>query len=273
MFASRTEYKPLPEGDDEEQESEGRPTQPPSKQRWKDVLLCILLAATIALAVPKLFRWTSARSDVDHSYRSVPLPFDSASPLTESTVYGDTKPIWTRYDWWSPYSSPRASEAAAVDRAWDAILPAHGVVAVDRAWASAQQLPDTIRLPSDDSKGVYIVDAYHQLHCLTIMRRTFYEMARGEPLSHAATHTNHCFDSLRQYVMCGSPGDTLLYSWGRNITGDGQRRQCRDWRRLRDWAKEHTACYKDTEHPVPVLQHFGHCHDGTDGMELAPIAP
>jgi len=30
----------------------------------------------------------------------------------------------------------------------------------------------------------------------------------------------HCFDSLRQYVMC-TAGDTLLHSWGRNTTGDG----------------------------------------------------
>ena len=50
--------------------------------------------------------------------------------------------------------------------AWDAIIPAHGLVAVDYKWAIDKRLPDTISLPSDKSKGVYIIDAYHQLHCL-----------------------------------------------------------------------------------------------------------
>ena len=92
-------------------------------------------------------------------------------------------------------------------------------------------------------------------------------MARGEPLSHNAGHANHCFDSIRQYVMC-TAGDTLLYSWGRNVTGDGQERQCRDWGKLRDWAKEHTACYRDTEKPVSLREHWGHCHEGTDGIDM-----
>ena len=65
--------------------------------------------------------------------------------------------------------------------------------------------------------------------------------------------------------MC-TAGDTLLYSWGRNITGDGQFRKCRSWSALRDWATEHTACYRDSITPIPVNEHFGHCDDGTDGL-------
>ena len=99
------------------------------------------------------------------------------------------------------------------------------------------------------------------------MRKLFYELARGEPLSYPIGHANHCFDSIRQYVMC-TAGDTLLYSWGQNVAGDGQMRQCRDWNTLRDWAKEHTACYSDAEGAVLIEDHFGHCHEGTDGIEL-----
>lgn len=53
-----------------------------------------------------------------------------------------------------------------IDQAWDSIIPSHGIVAVDRQWAIEKQLPASMSLPSDPSKGVYIIDAYHQIHCL-----------------------------------------------------------------------------------------------------------
>ena len=37
---------------------------------------------------------------------------------------------------------------------------------MDREWAAQQQWPLTMYLPSDRSKGVYLLEAYHQLHCL-----------------------------------------------------------------------------------------------------------
>ena len=67
--------------------------------------------------------------------------------------------------------------------------------------------------------------------------------------------------------MC-TAGDSLLYSWGRNITGDGQFRKCRNWSALRDWATERSACYRDSTTPIPLKEHFGHCDDGTDGLFL-----
>ena len=37
---------------------------------------------------------------------------------------------------------------------------------MDRDWAAVQNWPVSMRLPSDPSKGVYLLEAYHQLHCL-----------------------------------------------------------------------------------------------------------
>ena len=65
--------------------------------------------------------------------------------------------------------------------------------------------------------------------------------------------------------MC-TAGDTLLYTWGRNETGDGQLRKCRDWTALRDWATANSACYRDSVDAIPINDHFGHCDDGTDGI-------
>lgn len=64
------------------------------------------------------------------------------------------------------YSSRIQEQNKAVDELWDDILPAHGIVAVDYRWAAERRMPATMSLPSDPSKGVYVIDAYHQLHCL-----------------------------------------------------------------------------------------------------------
>ncbi|KAF7853642.1 hypothetical protein EAF04_010633 [Stromatinia cepivora] len=116
---------------------------------------------------------------------------------------------------------------------------------------------------------VYVIDAYHQLHCLVIVRKTFYEILRGETsFTYPIGHSNHCFDSFPQDIQCAA-GDTLLYSWGLNTSGDGQERQCRDWNVLRDWATEHNACYEDGEELRLLLDHFGHCSAAkADGLDV-----
>lgn len=182
-------------------------------------------------------------------------------------------------EWWSLYSVEHENQTAAADSAWEAMQPAHGFVAVDPEWAEERQLLPSMKLPSDNSKRVYILEAYHMLHCLVIqlrtislctlmgsqkiMRKTFYELLRGQPPSFKLGHTSHCFDALRQNIMCNAD-DTLLYTFGRAKAGDGQPRKCRDWNVLRDWATEHTACY--LEHESKEGGHFFRCDNGEDGL-------
>lgn len=93
------------------------------------------------------------------------------------------------------------------------------------------------------------------------------EIAAGKPPSIAIEHSRHCFDSLLQYVVCGTDGDTLLYTWGKNTTGNGQPRNCIDWSSRRNWAKDNTACYVDGDHPMRLIAHFNHCENDDDGIE------
>lgn len=176
---------------------------------------------------------------------------------------------WVQFQWMSEvYSSSDSGSTDAVNAAWDQIVPAHGIVAVDHEWAAKHNLPASMSLFSDRSKGVYIIDAYHQVHCLTVIRKTFTELANGQTPSIPTGHSRHCFDSLLQYIVCGTSGDTLLYTWGRNITGDRQVRKCIDWNSRKMWAKENTACYKDFDHPVRLIDHFNHCENDDDGIKL-----
>ena len=71
--------------------------------------------------------------------------------------------VWNRFYWNTDWSSSNHSSS---DHLWEAIRPSHGIVALDRAYAEQNGLAEAMYLPSDHSKGVYLLEAYHQLHCL-----------------------------------------------------------------------------------------------------------
>ena len=77
----------------------------------------------------------------------------------------EIKTTWANL-WWHTAYSPKGKNHTESDALWEQILPSHGFVAVDRQWADEHQWPVSMYLPSDHSKGVYLLEAYHQLHCL-----------------------------------------------------------------------------------------------------------
>jgi hypothetical protein len=70
---------------------------------------------------------------------------------------------WKRFNWWTEYSDKNFTETDAL---WDDINPAHGFISVDRSWAKSQYWPETMPMPKDSSKSVYLLEAYHLLHCV-----------------------------------------------------------------------------------------------------------
>lgn len=70
---------------------------------------------------------------------------------------GETR--WRQFQWnTNIYSSANPQDEAYINAAWDQIVPAFGIVAVDHEWAAEHKLPASMSLPSNASKGVYIVD-------------------------------------------------------------------------------------------------------------------
>lgn len=76
-------------------------------------------------------------------------------------------------------------------------------------------------------------------------------------------HITHCLDALRGDVICQAD-DTPRYT---TITKSpesavGQIRQCRDWKKLEEWAKDHTSCYNyissEADH-INQLERFKFC--------------
>ena len=97
-----------------------------------------------------------------------------------------------------------------------------GVVAVDQETIAKQGLTETIVFPWDPTKRVYIVIAFHQLHCLVRMRshlilivslissqkllyQTLTSVYNGEDLQKPVyEHCVHCLDQLRQDTECNA---------------------------------------------------------------------
>ncbi|KAL4939928.1 hypothetical protein BDV06DRAFT_230777 [Aspergillus oleicola] len=218
-------------------------------QRWKYILLPL---ASLLYIYPFVF--------TIRNYHSVSAPRNYAQTNSLRTV-------WKPLHWNTEYSPQNHSDADAL---WDAINAAHGIIAVDRAWAGKQNWPGSMALPDDASKGVYLLEAYHQLHCLKILRLTFWEAVDGRPYTHhPSRHMEHCFDYLRQVVQCNAD-NTPLYTFGAFRAGDGQVHECRDWNELHDYAKENSACYRDSVVGIPLKEHFGFCEGAAvDGLEGA----
>lgn len=52
------------------------------------------------------------------------------------------------------------------DEAWEAIDFNAGMVAIDDKEANELGIPLSQRFPWDESKGIYLINGYHNLHCL-----------------------------------------------------------------------------------------------------------
>ncbi|KAJ5797337.1 uncharacterized protein N7503_006633 [Penicillium pulvis] len=96
---------------------------------------------------------------------------------------------------------------------------------------------------------------FHQLHCLHAIVVSYYtaiedaDVARGgqrpdEFLEETGTrmaqsHVRHCFDYIRQTLMCGADTNLEVLDYETRATsGWGQKRQCRSYHEVYEWAEK-----------------------------------
>jgi hypothetical protein len=130
------------------------------------------------------------RQEDNNQSKNEEAPLDYAIAPVIPTQY---KPFL----WNTKYSS---EDQIAQDEMWNSIVWTHGLIAVDQEWAKSQNWPETMARPNNGSQAVYLLEAYHEIHCLRVMRQMFKEsLDSPAPLSkHQARHIDHCFDSLLQ---------------------------------------------------------------------------
>ncbi|PLB43503.1 hypothetical protein P170DRAFT_480478 [Aspergillus steynii IBT 23096] len=148
--------------------------------------------------------------------------------------------------------------------AWDTILDA-GLIKLTED--QAKSLPyNTTRNPQDPSTYVGALEVFHQLHCLNNIRHGYYvPEARdlvpepGKLLTHAGQlffclndetaltirspafcSLDHCFDYLRQNIMCWSDTTISSLAWSTVLDGYYPRfdpvKECLDFEQIHAWA-------------------------------------
>jgi hypothetical protein len=98
---------------------------------------------------------------------------------------------------------------------------------------------------SDSEGEIYDISVFHQLHCLNHVRTFLFTLKAGmdynstaetydQLLKHQEEHVYHCFDYIRQALMCNAD---LTVEWPREeesgervaVDGWGVEHQCKDW--------------------------------------------
>ncbi|KAH7139071.1 hypothetical protein B0J11DRAFT_575005 [Dendryphion nanum] len=265
---NRTVYASLgsdlsPSSDNEDQRDElgynqAKPTHNSSKPLHYTIICLLILTNILTLTNLAFNKFQSIQST---------LPSSEYTPKSAARVQ-DLPTQWKRLNWWTSYSDINSTSTQSL---WDAINYSHGIIAVDHAVADAQNWPNAMRSPKDSNKKVYLLEGYHLLHCITVVRKSFWEALHSTSnFTFEPQHAGHCIDQLRQYVICKAD-NTPLYSFGTLSTGDEQYRKCRSWDALREFATENSACYRETpegvdEESFGLEEHFGYCDGGYDGV-------
>ncbi|KAK6604054.1 hypothetical protein H4I95_05957 [Botrytis cinerea] len=140
---------------------------------------------------------------------------------------------------WSVYGPyDNRSDPEATDKEWEKISNIRlGVIALPDSYVEEKGLHKAQRFPWDESKGVYLINAYHNLHCLLKLRTSLLEFHRGEEQSGSFAHVTHCLDALRQDIKCNADDTPRWSGYGHRITGVDQVRMCRNWDLLDEWSK------------------------------------
>lgn len=59
-----------------------------------------------------------------------------------------------------------------------------------------------------NKKELYIISGFHQLHCLSTIMASYARLRFGKDESEMGYHIAHCFDYLREGILCA--GDATL---------------------------------------------------------------
>ena len=62
--------------------------------------------------------------------------------------------------------------------------------------------------------------------------------------THTIRHLNHCYDALRQAIMCRAKDTPLYVPKDTFFAGDGRKHRCKSWCDLEHWVTRNTVCYE-----------------------------
>jgi len=242
MAPKETVYEPLLDRDGLETDSQQsiEPRFQPSSRRfftrrasfplWMIVSVAFMQVVTVTL----LLRGTIKRSC---DYANPQLLYSPAENMIQYEVKKFRSGLNGEGD--DIYSLPPSDE---VDAAW-ADLYNFGVTELTED--QANRLANvTMEVPNSDNKYVMLLDVFHELHCINLLRKAlypqhYYNSTDTMSESKRKIHLTHCLGSLRQSVMCSSDISTIVW---RKPEGEreGPRfdiiHSCRNFDQIKQWA-------------------------------------
>ncbi|KAI0115747.1 hypothetical protein GGR51DRAFT_361196 [Nemania sp. FL0031] len=155
------------------------------------------------------------------------------------------------------------SNLTALDKLWDDMNVDTGVIQLPK---DIDRLGDTQTFPWDLSRGLYMLESYHTLHCLKNIYAYIRIRQRGETGGPTAGHVFHCLADIRSSVLCDADDTVLPFRGKQKFATPVPERKCRSWERLEGWAVENSACFARREDDDPLhdtLAEYVDCPPGS----------
>jgi hypothetical protein len=215
---------------DDETDGGARPViEGPGKKR-RLIFGGLRLAVEIAMLGFIVFL-LAAKPYCGYTIRNLPVPrlprkiytfHDNPRYLKEEMWFNETVTLKTLHNW---------IELSA---------KARGFVVIQNAEKYDLPNPYTVAVNRDEDGPGYMMSVFHQLHCLSYLAEHYQQGYAGVNLTgEVAHHSSHCFNYLRQGIMCA--GDTTLEGETEAGPGEGSEHECVDYDALLEWANDHGA--------------------------------
>ncbi|PSN69515.1 hypothetical protein BS50DRAFT_550406 [Corynespora cassiicola Philippines] len=189
-----------------------------------------------------------------------------ASGDSGKTIYsGNSFTTLSTFHSFTQYWNPNLAQETT-DAAWSAIDTNPIAVALHNDFVNHVGLGPSTKFPWDTERSVYYIRAFHDLHCLKLIRKAIISQHHNDSQTVNLEHIYHCLDSLRQDIMCIAD-DTPMPAPVAHHVGDGQVRKCRDWNKLVAWAthpdRNACHCFDDYREATNTLELFAFCPDNS----------
>lgn len=263
-MASDTNYK-YEQLVDSELDSKSEPQQPTFKNdrsTKRRANLLFLLAVLLAISFFNLGFFLRRPYDLTRESKH-PIPRRKCTQIHQSPPpYLTHHPDIRNLNVQKPFQltndfNPPGGRSNTSDAAWHTRHKRFVVIDEPRKY----NLPASLEAPAPHPAGsqIYAISAFHQFHCLRLMRYAWYgALVRGgdilnhpedipnwPPGTELREHIDHCFDMMRQTIEClADPGlEPFVKGDGhtpqRGASGYGANHVCRDFDGLMEWVEEH----------------------------------
>lgn len=235
-MANKTQYRKLesePTQNDEPDESGRVPVRAERQLGGWFRLLCeiILVVAVVALSLKVMTTGSEAprgRNDPIISFGYMDRTFMNDTKYANEEALADPQRLQETLANWLPLSSK-----------------GRGYVKIPREERATLDSPPYVLNPLHRPRKAetYMVSGFHQLHCLSTIMTSYARLRQGQDESERGYHIAHCFDYLRQGIICAGDatleGNNSMKYPGVEIPW-GTAHRCANWDALRDWADERT---------------------------------